>query len=324
MVRFKRIGWQGLKKLLIGLLCIPLLALAAEPRIVASIKPIHSLVANIMQGVGEPLLLVAGGASPHDYSLKPSEVRAINQAQVVFWIGPSLESFLLKPLDQAQDRVRAVALLDTPGLSVLPLRQGGAWEPHTHDHDAQEQAMKGDDHVLGYKADRDPHIWLDPINAIVMARQIVAVLSEIDAAHRADYQRNGAALIEALEQLNRQLAIELAPVQKQPYLVFHDAYQYFERRYGLNSVGSVVVSAAQQPGARRVAEIQARIRDLQVHCLFSEPQFQPVLVDTLVANSTVHREVLDPLGAELPAGPDAYFQLLRSLATALRGCLSNA
>lgn len=317
-------GWKGFKKLSMGLLCMPLLALAAEPRIVVSIKPIHSLVARVMQGVGEPLLLVTGGASPHDYNLKPSEVRAIDQAQAVFWIGPNLESFLVKPLDQVQDRARVVTLLDTPGLTVLPLRQGGAWESHAHEPAAQEQANKGDDHEPGYRADRDPHIWLDPVNAIAMVHRITAVLGEIDTTHRADYQRNGAALISDLEQLNQQLAAELAPVQKQPYLVFHDAYQYFERRYGLNPVGAVVVSAARQPGARRVVEIQARIRDLQVHCLFSEPQFQPVLVDTIIANSAVHRGVLDPLGAELPAGSNAYFQLLRGLATALQGCLNSA
>ena len=322
-------GSGVLKKLLGGLLLLPLVALAAPPQVAASIKPVHSLVAGVMQGVGEPLLLVSGGASPHDYSLKPSEARAINQAQVVFWVGPDLESFLIRPLDNVKDKIRVVALLDAPGMTVLPLREGGAWEPHGHEHGHDEHGHEkpedGDDHDHGHdhRADHDPHVWLDPVNAMAMVRQIVAVLGEVDAAHRADYQRNGAALIERLDQLNRQLATELAPVREQPYLVFHDAYQYFEQRYGLNTIGSVVVSAERRPGAKRVAEIQARIRDLQARCVFSEPQFQPALVETIIASGAVRRGVLDPLGAELPPGPDAYFQLLQGLATSLQTCLSG-
>jgi zinc transport system substrate-binding protein len=314
-----------LKKLLGGLLFLPLVALATQPQIVASIKPVHSLVAGVMQGVGEPLLLVSGGASPHDYSLKPSEARAIDQAQVVFWIGPDLESFLIRPLDNVKDKIRVVALLDAPGMTVLPLREGGAWEPHGHDERGHETPEDGDDHEHDHvhQADHDPHVWLDPVNAIAMVRRIMTVLGEVDVAHRADYQRNGAALIERLDRLNQRLATELAPVRQQPYLVFHDAYQYFEQRYDLDAIGSVTMSAERRPGAKRVADIQARIRDLQVRCVFSEPQFQPALVETIIAGSAARRGVLDPLGAELPPGPDAYFQLLQGLATSLHACLSG-
>ena len=322
-----------LKKLLGGLLFLPLVALATQPQIVTSIKPVHSLVAGVMQGVGEPLLLVSGGASPHDYSLKPSEARAIDQAQVVFWIGPDLESFLIRPLDNVKNKVRVVALLDAPGMTVLPLREGGAWEPHGHEHGHDEHGHEtpedGDDHEHEHEhehvhqADHDPHVWLDPVNAIAMVRRIMTVLGEVDVAHRADYQRNGAALIERLDRLNQRLATELAPVRQQPYLVFHDAYQYFEQRYDLDAIGSVTMSAERRPGAKRVADIQARIRDLQVRCVFSEPQFQPALVETIIAGSAARRGVLDPLGAELPPGPDAYFQLLQGLAISLRACLSG-
>ena len=318
-----------LKKLLGGLLFLPLVALATQPQIVTSIKPVHSLVAGVMQGVGEPLLLVSGGASPHDYSLKPSEARAIDQAQVVFWIGPDLESFLIRPLDNVKDKVRVVALLDAPGMTVLPLREGGTWEPHGHEHGHDEHSHEtpedGDDHEHEHvhQADHDPHVWLDPVNAIAMVRRIMIVLGEVDVAHRADYQRNGAALIERLDRLNQRLATELAPVRQQPYLVFHDAYQYFEQRYDLDAIGSVTMSAERRPGAKRVADIQARIRDLQVRCVFSEPQFQPALVETIIAGSAARRGVLDPLGAELPPGPDAYFQLLQGLAISLRACLSG-
>lgn len=299
--RWGLLGW--------ALLFAPLCAFAT-PSVVASIKPVHALVASVMQGVGEPLLLVPGGASPHEYSLKPSDARAISEADVLFWIGPDLESFLTKPLANTQT-ARSVALMTAPGVTLLPLRAGGAWEPHDHDHD-QDRA-----------ASRDAHIWLDPVNATAMVRQMVAVLGEADPAHQADYTRNGAALVERLDRLNRQLISALAPVREQPYLVFHDAYQYFERRYGLNAVGSMVLDPEQRPGAKRVAEIQTRVRERKVRCVFSEPQFRPTLVETVIAGSDTRRGVLDPLGTNLPAGPDAYFQLLQGLADALRGCLNN-
>ena len=321
---------QFLPKLLGGmlLLCGSLAAFAAEPKVVASIKPVHSLAAGVMQGVGEPRLLVSGGASPHEYNLKPSDARALSEAQLVFWIGPELESFLIKPLHNAKGRVRAAALLDAPGMMILPLREGGAWEPHPHgheepDHDSRKKPHA--EHEHDHAADRDAHVWLDPVNAIAMVRQIVAQLGEVDAAHKADYERNGAALIERLNRLNQQLSTELAPVKNQPYLVFHDAYQYFERRYDLNAVGSVVLSPEQRPGAKRVAQIQARIRNLQVRCVFSEPQFQPALVETVIAGSSARRGTLDPEGgAELIAGPEAYFQLLQGLSSSLRTCLSGS
>ncbi len=324
---------QFLPKLLGGLLLLggSLAAFAAEPKVVASIKPVHSLVAGVMQGVGEPRLLVSGGASPHEYSLKPSDTRALSEAQLVFWIGPDLESFLVKPLNNVKNKVRTAALLDAPGMTVLPLREGGAWESHSqgheepaHDSRKASHAKHEHEHEHEHAADRDAHIWLDPVNAVAMVRQIVAQLGETDSAHKADYERNGAALTERLNQLNQQLSTELAPVKNQPYLVFHDAYQYFERRYDLNAIGSVVLSPEQRPGAKRVAQIQARIRDLKARCVFSEPQFRPALVETVIAGGTARRGTLDPLGAELAAGPEAYFQLLQGLSSSLRACLSGS
>ena len=304
-----------------ALLLAPWMALAA-PNVVASIQPVHSLATGVMQGVGEPRLLITGGASPHDYSLRPSDARAIAEADVMFWIGPDLESFLVKPLNNAKSKVQIVSLLEAPGVIVLPLRTGGAWESHRH-HLEGEYAKHGHDHEADHEADHDTHLWLDPVNAIAMTRRMVAVLGEVDPDHKTDYERNGAALIERLNQLNQQLALKLAPVKDQPYVVFHDAYQYLEQRYGLNAVGSVVLDPEQRPGAKRVVEIQARIRDRGVRCVFSEPQFQPALVKTVIGGSNARSGTLDPLGAEIPPGPDAYFQLLEGLADALRACLSG-
>jgi zinc transport system substrate-binding protein len=322
LVPLEPIILKSLKKMLGLSLFLPLVALAG-PKIVASIKPVHSLVAGVMREVGEPRLLVLGGASPHEYSLRPSDARAISEADIVFWIGPELESFMVKPLQNAKGRVRSVALLDAPGVAVLPLREGGAWEPHQHH--PTEPVGHHSDHDHDHESGRDVHIWLDPVNAVAMARRIVAVLGDADSAHRADYERNGAALIERLNQLDQQLAGDLAPIKDRPFIVFHDAYQYFERRYGLSAAGSITLSPEQRPGAKRVTEIQARIRDLGVRCVFGEPQFQPALVETAIAGSGARSGVLDPEGgAELQAGPEAYFELLRRLADSLRTCLSGA
>jgi len=306
-----------------ALLLAPWIALAA-PNVVASLQPVHSLAAGVMQGVGQPHLLVTGGASPHDYHLRPSDARVIAEADILFWIGPDLERFLIRPLNNVKGKVQAIALLEAPNVTVLPLRTGGVWESHRHEHVEGAHAKQDHDHEAAHEADHDAHIWLDPVNAIAMTRRMVAVLGEVDPDHKTAYERNGAALIERLNQLNQQLALKLAPVKDQPYVVFHDAYQYLERRYGLNAVGSVVLNPEQRPGAKRVAEIQARIRERGVRCVFSEPQFQPALVNTVIAESSARTGTLDPLGAEIPPGPDAYFQLLEGLADALQACLSGA
>lgn len=344
-LKFNPTSHKHLSWALLGLwLVLPLVTMAEGPKVVASIKPLHSLVAGVMQGVAEPLLLLPGGASPHDYSLKPSDVRALANARVVFWVGPELERFLVKALRNQGVHTQSVALLDAPGIRLLPLRAGGVWEshqhgpegaaeqnaPHTHEQQTHETAtatpenQSGTPHHAHQDASQDFHIWLDPLNAIAMVQRIATVLSETDPAHRLDYERNSAVLIERLNQLNQKLTEELAPVRNQPYIVFHDAYQYFERRYDLQAVGSITLDPERRPGARRIAEIQTRIRSDKVRCVFSEPQFQPALMETLITGSDAQRGILDPLGAELTAGPHAYFQLMQELSAALRTCLARS
>ncbi len=305
---------------IVMIVCLPSSGAAGpDPNVVASIKPVHALVAGVMQGVGEPVLLLKGGASPHGYNLRPSEVQSLNQAQVVFWIGRELETFLIKPLGNAVG-VRSVELLRAPGVETLPLRESGNWEPHAHHDDDDEhdhaQAEAGHRH-----SDVDAHIWLDPRNAMAMVRQIGAVLSEVDPDHKADYQRNAAALSERLQQLEQSLQKQLESVRGKPYIVFHDAYQYFERRFALTATGSITLNSERPVGARRIQDIRERIENNQVICVFSEPQFKPTLVETLIKDSSAKSGVLDPLGADLPEGPEAYFQLLNNLAAGLRACL---
>lgn len=312
--------------LLIGLLLFfPLAGGAAGPQVVASIKPVHALVAGVMQGIGESRLLIEGGASPHDYSLRPSDVRNINQAVAVFWVGRQLESFLEKPL-QSANQTRSVELMLTPGLTLLPIRKGGIWAAHTHQekegrhpHEGEKHDHQGHEH----RGRHDTHIWLDPHNAIAMVRHIGSVLSEADPDHRAQYESNAADLIRRLKELDQELSTTLTPVKDIPYFVFHDAYQYLEHRYDLNALGAITVSPEQLPGAKRVQEIRSRILANQGRCVFSEPQFEPALVRTLIEGTQAGQGVLDPLGARLPAGPETYFQLLRNLAGSLRECLGR-
>lgn len=309
--------------ILLALLWLPI-GVMAQPRVVASILPVHSLVAAVMQDVGEPELLIRGSGSPHDHALRPSDLRSLNDASAVFWIGPGLESFLVRPLESAGETLSvpllAVPLLEVSGLSgrglePLPLREGGLWEAHEHDGHAHDESAEHE------HADLDPHVWLDPRRARVLVKRIATVLGEIDPGNRAVYQRNSAALQDRLEQLEREIDALLEPVRTTPYIVFHDAYQYFEQRFGTNAVGSLTLGPEQSPGARRISEIRARIIDRGARCVFREPQFEPALIATLLDDTEARGGVLDPLGAELAPGPDAYPILLRTLAESLHDCL---
>jgi len=280
-------------------------AWAAEPqspKVVVSIKPLHSLVAGVMAGVGEPQLLIKGGGSPHGYSLRPSEARLLADAQLVVWVGHKLESFLEKPLSTLGTNARQLELAEALESDLLPSREGGGWDAHEKNHDHDEQG------------DHDQHLWLDPRLAKQIVEKTAAALAEIDPVHQQQYQKNAAQLKVRLDSLHAQLKTKLAPVKNVPYVVFHDAYQYFEGTYGLNAVGSITIDPERKPGARRIREIREKIKGLNARCVFSEPQFEPRLVATVIEGSGARTGVLDPIGAELPAGPETYFLLLNALA----------
>ena len=291
-------------------------AATTGPDVVASIPPVYSLVAKLMAGVGEPRLLVAGGLSPHTYALKPSDAKALARARAVFWIGPELERFLEKPLSALAGDVRVVRLGKAEGVRVLPARKAGAWAEAAHD----------DDHKHGHDDDDDvdAHLWLDPRNAARMVDAVVVALSRADTRNAARYQANGERTLAALRGLETEIRATLKPVAGAPYLVFHDAFQYFETRFGLAAVGAVSVGAERSPGARRIAELRQRIRDQGVVCMFTQPQFEPELVKTVIEGTGARIGVLDDLGAGLEPGPGLYDELLRSLARSLAGCLKPA
>jgi len=308
---------RNFRRILRMLASSPLLltaAAAAEPQVVASIKPIHSLVAGVMQGVGEPVLLLSGASSPHDYSLRPSDARSLEGAAAMFWVGEGLEAFLAKPLDALAGDAPIVALSEADGVALLPTSEGGLW---------QEDAHEEEPHAEEHEHEHDMHAWLDPHNAAAMVEAIVSALGTVDPENGARYEANGRELRARLEALDEELRDQLAPVADRPFVVFHDAYQYFGQRYGLSEVGSITVDPQRRPGAQRLTEIRARLQELGAACVFAEPQFEPAVVDTVIEGSAARKGVLDPLGATLEAGPDQYFELLEALAGALVACLDG-
>lgn len=301
----------------------------AEVNVVASFAPVHSLVSGVMAGVGEPKLLVPGGASPHTWQLKPSQAADLQKAEVVFWVGHELEAFLEKPLETLASQARSIELIDADGLATLSLREGGPFEKHGHDdldgeHASEEHndAEAGhEDHALG---ETDAHVWLDPQNAKAFVAAIEKALAEADAPNAARYKANADAMRTRLDALEGEVAAMVAPVKGKPFIVFHDAYQYFENRFGVAAVGSVTVNPEQAPGAERVAELQKKIRALGAVCVFSEPQFEPKIVSVLLEGTGAKTGVLDPEGgATLRPGPDLYFDLVRNLGKSLAGCLGG-
>lgn len=292
----------------------------ADAAAVASIKPVHSLAAAVMAGAGEPFLIVKAGASPHAYTMRPSEAAAIDDADVVFWVGPRLEAFLAKPLSTLGGRARVVALSEADGVRLLDAREGGRWETRdraAHEHEDED----ADDHGHDHGGAPDLHFWLDPGNATAAVRAIAEALAETDPERAGLYRANADETAKRIAALDAEIAATLAPVRDRPYVVFHDAYHYFERHYGLNAVGAITVAPGRNPGARRLYEIRDRIVELGAACVFAEPQFEPALVDTVIEGTGARSAVLDPLGADIPAGPELYFTLMRDLARGLRDCL---
>jgi zinc transport system substrate-binding protein len=284
---------------------------AAAPRVVVSIVPLHSLVAGVMAGVGEPRLLIPGGQSPHHYSLRPSRARALARAQLVLWVGAELEASLARSIRKLARGARVVTLMRHGDIRLLEAREGGVWE----DHQAQEAGVERHHHGL------DPHLWLSPDNAGRIVRIVRDELIALDPGNADRYRDNAGALLQRIADLDRSLRERLEPLRGEPYLVFHDAYQYFERHYGLRAVGSVTVSPERPPGARRLHQLRGKIRTSGARCVFAEPQFRPGLVRTLIEGSGARGAELDPLGAGLQPGADAWFRLMEGLAGGLVACL---
>lgn len=237
-----------------------------------------------------------------------------------------METFLEKPLQTLAGNAKVVALSEAPELKLLNIREGGTFETHDHednDHEAHDVDDSHDDHEHSH-TQNDLHIWLDTENAKTLITQIVSALSDVDPAHAKQYQANGQSYSELIDDLEKEVATELKPIKDKPFIVFHDAYQYFERRFGLNAAGSITVSPDKAPGAARIQQIRDKVKELGATCVFSEPQFEPRLVNTVLEGTNAKRGVLDPLGADLQDGPSLYPQLMINMAKSLKDCLARA
>ena len=308
----------------------------AKINVVASVKPVHSLVAAVMEGIGAPVLIVKGAASPHTYALKPSQAEQIEKADLVFWMGHSLETFLEKPLESLASKAMVVELMDSHGLKKLEMREGGGFDEHDHDDHDEDGHKEHEDHSEEEHDNHaeeshddhghgkfDVHVWLDPENAKVMANEIMEALKKVDPGNAKKYETNTKKIVEKLNQLVAEISAELSSVKGKGFIVFHDAYQYFEERFGLKAVGSITVSPEVVPGVKRIKELKTKIKELNALCVFSEPQFKPKLVSTVVEGTKAKTGVLDPLGASIQNGPKLYFILIRDMANSLNKCLSN-
>jgi zinc transport system substrate-binding protein len=288
---------------------------AADLSVVVTIKPLHALVAQVMAGAGTPQLLVQGVGSAHTYALKPSDAAKLNQADIFFRMSEIMEPFTTKVAKSLPKRVQVVTLQDTPGLKLLPRRTGSTFEDEHHDGHSH-----GHDHKHA-PATIDGHAWLDPVNAKLMVDHIAQALSAKEPANAAVYRANADALKAKLDALSAELARDLAPVAGKPFVVFHDALQYFERRYGLKAVGSIAVSPEVAPSAKRLSTLRKRVASLGAVCVFAEPQFDTRLPNNLVEGTRARTGTVDPEGAKIEPGPDLYFALLRNLAKDLQACL---
>ncbi len=294
----------------------------AVPNVVASTKPVHSLVAAVMAGVGEPGLIVKGSASPHTYSLRPSDAAALENADIVFWTGHGMELFLADALDTLSTKAETVELADADGITLLPVREGGAFEHHSHGDEHAEEGHEHEEHDHAHEeGEGDMHFWLDPENAKLMVTDIAKVLSAADPDNAAKYNANAETEIAALGALEAEIKASLVGVKDKPFIVFHDAYQYFEKRFGLDVAGSITVSPEVMPGAARVDQLRTKVQELGATCVFAEPNFEPTIVKTIIEGTNAKAGVLDPEGSALTEGPDLYANLLRGLASGLVDCL---
>lgn len=303
---------------------------SAQPNVVVSIAPAHSLITGVMDGIGKPTLLIKGGASPHTYALRPSDASALEQADVIFWIGETLESFLTKPLAALSGRARVIELMEVPDVHLLrPVSEehheaGDDDEGHEDGDTDKDDDEHADEHDHGHGEHAfDPHIWLAPENAVAIVKAGVAALEAADPENAMTYRANGERMIARIVTQEADLRQSLAPVASGKFIVFHDAYRYFEEAFGIHSVGSITVGSGRMPGARRLSELREKIEHFGATCIFQEPQFTPKLAEAIIEGTDARLGVLDPLGAGLPPGESLYFDLMRKNAEALTSCLSG-
>ena len=295
----------------------------AEVKVVTSIKPIHSLVSYIMDGVGKPDVIVDGYNSPHGFSLKPSHAKMLENADLVIWVGEDLEAFLEKPLQTIAKKAKNIELMDLKGIKKLEFREKNIFEEHD-DHKEKDGHKEHDDHKEkdGHEGhghgEHDPHVWLDPINAKVIIKEITNQLVKLDTKNSSIYKSNSKKALTDIDKLVKDIKKELNKDLR--FVVFHDAYQYFENRFDIQVLGALTVNTDVMPGAEQLSKIREVIEHEKVNCLFSEPQFNPAIIKSIAKDTKIKTGILDPLGAKLDKGKNLYFDLLKNMSSSFKGC----
>ena len=298
--------------------------------VVVTIKPLHSMVSGVMGTTGKPNLLVTGYASPHGFQLKPSQVKLLKRSDIIFSIDEFLETFLQRAFSNIPGNVKQVTVVDAARIKLLPIREGGPWEVHKHDeHKDGEHKAKGDKHTAHkdeghdyHGGNGDIHGWLTPKNAEKIVKAITRELSELYPENRNIYKANALSYIQKLQKLDDELKTLLVDVKAKPFIVFHDAFQYFEKAYGLNGVGTISIEPDESPSPKRLTEIRKKLKETKTSCVFKEPQFSERVVRAVVDKTSAKIGVLDPLGANLKSGQSMYFELIRKLANNFKQCLT--
>ncbi len=337
-------------------------AMAEVPNVAVDIAPVHSLVARVMEGVGAPDLIMQPGASPHEYNLRPSEAAALQEADIVFWIGEDLTPWMEGALETLADGATVTSLLEADGTVLLDFRENALFEAHEdhddhgHDehaeqeeHDDHDHDDHGDEHAEGEEHDEhenetadehedhaehdgddhdghahgenDPHAWLSPANAEIWLNVIASQLSSTDPDNAGTYFANAAAAREEMAALSAEIAATLEPVRGSNFIVFHDAYQYFEDAFDFPAAGAISIGDASDPSPARIVEIQTRLKNEGIDCVLAEPQFNPGIVSTVLEGTEANTGVIDPLGSDLEPGALLYPQVIRNMAQTLADCL---
>jgi len=325
------------------ILFINLLTVAAHssPKVVVTIKPIHSLVAGVMADVGEPKLLIDGFTSPHDFNLKPSQAKSLQESDLIIWIGEGLETRITKSIENLSNKIKVLELLDIKSIKTYEFREE---DEHHDDHAKHEEGEDHDDHAKHEEGEdhdnhakheeddshaghdhggQDPHLWLDTTNAITITNTIAKSLAEIDPENKDKYAANAKAIIQNLQTLTNDIQKKTANISKQHYVVFHDAYQYFEKQFGMSKPLALTINPEVPLGAARIKEIKAELIEENISCLFNEPQFSPKALKVIAENSDATISTLDPLGGTIDSGSTHYFQMMQAMADSFSGCLSK-
>ena len=290
-------------------------AIADVPNVSVDIAPLHSLVASVMNGVGVPSLIIPPGSSPHDHQLRPSEAKAMQDANIVFWMGEELTPWMENAVKTLSSNASVTTFLENDKTSLLEFREGALFEAHDHEDEQHDEEHDEQGH-----GSHDPHAWLSPNNAKAWLDVIAAQLSSYDTENAGVYFTNAASAKSEIEMMIAEINLALDPIRGGKFIVFHDAYQYFENDFDFQASGAISIGDASDPSPARIAKIQKRIRDEEINCVLAEPQFKANLVQTVMEGSQANTNVIDPLGAGLKPGILLYNKLIKNMAQSLADC----